>query len=820
MLPVSTELSLAARQLRRNPGFTALAAATLGVGIGAATAIFSLVHGVLLQPLPYQEPGRLYGLWHTAHGIGIPQVEQSHTTYTVYRDLSRSFEEIGLSEGPYSYNLTGIGEPTHVEVATVTASLFEVLGVPPLLGRTFSEAEDDPGAPSVAVLSYGFWRSRFGGASTVLGRTLELDGKPWEIIGVMPESFTYPGETTAIWIPHVIRPEDLGRISFSYEAVGRLKPEASVEAATAELNQLLKRSPEIYPGEMTAGILENAQMTAYLTPLIDDVVGNVGSVLWTLLGAVLVVLAIACANVANLLLVHSEGRKRELALRSALGASRISVLQHFLAESFLLATLGGILGIAIAHAALRGLVASSPASIPRLDEVGLHSMVLLFAAGLSLLSGLAAGLIPAVRYRGAHLIGAIQEGSLRASAGRETHRARSALAALQIALALVLLIASGLMVRSYWELRRVQPGFETDGILTVRLSLTDAAYPDAEDSARFYDRLLESLRALPGVEQVGAVSRLPMEDRYPHNAIVLEDFPVAPGEVPPVIASNWATPGYFETIGIPLLEGRTFESRDHEERTGAAVVSEGFAERFWPGASALGKRILPGLPGEDPYWYTVVGVVGDVRIEALEIPPEPTVYFAVIGQGGEWGNWNMQTMTVILRASTPPLALASLVRDRVRALDPNLPLVRTLTGEEILSKATARTSYTMMLIAIAAGVALFLGVIGIYGVISYVVKQRTREIGVRMALGAEAGAVRRMVIRQGLRMTLAGVVLGIAAAAFATRLMSSVLFGVESLDPWTFVIVPLLLLAVATLASYVPARRAASLSPVESLRYR
>jgi predicted permease len=310
-----------------------------------------------------------------------------------------------------------------------------------------------------------------------------------------------------------------------------------------------------------------------------------------------------------------------------------------------------------------------------------------------------------------------------------------------------------------------------------------------------------------------------MEDRYPHNAIVVEDFPVHPGEVPPVIATNWATPGYFETIGIPLLEGRTFEGRDHEARTGAAVVSESFSERFWPTGSALGKRILPGLPGEDTPWYTVVGVVGDVRLEALEIPPEPAVYFAVIGAGGEY-DWNQQTMTLVLRATTPPAALASLVRDRVWALDPNLPLVRTLTGEEILSKATARTSYTMMLIAIAAGVALFLGLIGIYGVISYVVNQRTREIGVRMALGASGRAVRRMVVRQGLRMTIAGVVLGIAAAAFATRLMSAVLFGVESLDPWTFVSVPLFLLAAATLASYVPARRAASLSPVESLRYR
>jgi len=819
VLPIRFEFSLFGRRFLRNPAFTAVAIVTLALGIGASTAIFSLVHGVLLEPLPYPRSEQLYGLWHSAPGIGILEVEQSNTTYTVYRNFSQSFQEIGLSEGPYSRNLTGIGEPVHVDVAGATASLFEVLDVAPVLGRTFSEEEDDPGAPQVALLSHTFWRGRLGGAPDVLGRIVELDGTPWEIVGVMPEGFTYPGETTSIWVPYVIEPEDLGQVSFSYEAVGRLKPDVTVEAATQELNQLLKRAPEIYPGEMTAGILESAQMSAYLTPMLEDVVGDVGAVLWTLLGAVMVVLLIACANVANLFLVRAEGRRRELALRTALGASRAAALQHFLTESLLLSTLGGILGVAMAYAILRGLVALSPDTIPRLDEVRLHPAVLLFAAAVSLLSGLLFGIIPVVRYRRPNLLGAINEGSLRASAGRETHRARSALVVAQIGLALVLLIGSGLMARSFWELRHVHPGFESAGILTVRLSLTDAAYPEPQDSAAFYQRLTESLEALPGVERASAVSRLPMADRHPHNGVVLEDYPVKADEVPPIIATNWATPGYFETFGIPLLEGRTFERRDHEEKTGAVVVSRSFAEQFWPHGSALGKRLLPGLPGNESPWYTIVGVVGDVLEEGLEHTPKPMMYHAVMGQGGDYGDWNIQTMTLILRTKVPPETLAAAVRDRVWALDPNLPLIRTLTGEELLSEATARTSYTMILIGIAAGVALFLGLIGIYGVISYIVNQRTREIGVRMALGADRGDVSRMVVRQGLRMTVAGVALGIPAAVFATRLMSSLLYGVESVDPWTFACVPLFLLTIATLASYLPARRAASVSPVESLRY-
>lgn len=819
MLPIGKELGVIGRKLLRSAGFTAIAVLTLALGIGANTALFSVVHGVLLKPLPFQNADELYGLWHTAHGIGIPQVEQSNTTYTVYRDLSQSFEEIGLTQSDFSMNLTEVGEPVRVSVATATASLFEVLGVPAHLGRTFAEEEDDPGQPQVAILSFGLWRGRFGGEANILGRTLRLNGTPWEVVGVMPEGFTYPGESTELWIPHVIEPDELGRANFSYDAVGRLKPGVTVESANTELAVLLRRMPEIYPGEITAGLLESAQITPYITPLLKDVVGDVSQVLWILLGTVSFVLLIACANVANLFLVRAEGRQRELALRTALGASRGDVLQYFLTESVLLATLGGIAGTGLAYLGLRGLIAMSPDNIPRLGEVGLHPQVLLFTAMVSLLSGFVFGIIPVLRYRRPNILSAINEGSLRSSSGRETHRARNGLVVVQVALALVLLIGSGLMARSFWELRNVQPGFEKDGLLTLRLSLPRAEYPEPTDAARFYERLMEELATLPGVERVGAISNLPMTDRQSNNGVVLEDLPLQPDDVPPVVRTNWAAPGYFETMGIPLHEGRTFEPRDHQQRTGAAIVSANFAKQFWPHGSAIGKRLMPGLPDQEPQWFTIVGVVGDVRDDGLSQDPPTMIYYPVVGIGGEYGDWTIRTMSVAMRGDIEPTTIIGAARKVLWDLDASLPVIGIRTGDAIVSQSMARTSYTMILLGIASGVALLLGAVGIYGVISYIVSQRTRELGIRLALGAQRGEVSRMVIRQGLGLALIGVSLGVVLALFATRLMSALLFGVSGTDPLTFVGLSLFLVGIAIAASYLPARRAARVNPVEALRY-
>jgi putative ABC transport system permease protein len=813
------DMKLVWRKLLRTPGFSIVAIFTLALGIGANTAIFSIVQSVLLKPLPYPEPERLYGLWHRAPGVGFPQVQQSDTTYTVYHDLSQSFDEVGLSEGPYSMNLTGVGEPAQVDVAEATASLFPTLGVRPLLGRTFDEAEDDPGAPQVAILGYAFWRSRFGGNPGIVGRTIQLNATPWQVIGVMKDGFTYPGETTAIWIPHVIDPKDLGKVNFSQEGIGRLKAGVSVEAADEELDRLLHRIPDIYPGELTEAILEHAQLSAYVSPLKEDVVGDVSRVLWILLGTVSVVLLIACANVANLFLVRAEGRQRELGLRVALGANRLDLVRHFLTESLVLSTLAGILGLGIAFAALKALLAMSPESIPRIGEVGIHTPVVVFAAAVSVLAGLVFGLIPVVRYRRPNLVRAIQEGSLRASSGRQTHVVRSALVVTQVALALVLLVGSGLMARSFWSLRNVNPGWTAGDLLTVRLSLPQASYATPDDAARFYSRLMDELRALPGVSRVGAIRNFPMGGSDSNDGMALEDFPVREGELPPVVRTNWAASGYFEAMGIPLEEGRTFERRDHEERTGAVVISRGLAETFWPGKSPLGKRLTPGLPRKINHWYTIVGVVGDVHDDGLEKPVNPMIYYPVVGFGEENDDWAVRGMTLCLRSTVSPATLSKSVRDTVWSLDPNLPLISIRTGNELLSRSLARTSYTMMLLAIAAGVALFLGSIGIYGVISYIVGQRTREIGVRIALGAARSDVSRMVVRQGLVMTLLGVAIGTLGALAATRLMAAILYGVDSTDPVTFASVGLFLTAVATLATYLPARRAAAIEPIRALRY-
>ena len=820
MIPISKQLSLVWRKLSRSPGFSAVAVLTLALGIGANTAIFSVVHAVLLKPLPFERPEELYGLWHTGHGIGIPQVEQSNTTYTVYHDLSESFSNIGLYQEGFSMSLTGVGEPVRVEAASTTASLFDVLGVRARVGRTFSEDEDDFGAPDVVLMSYELWRGRFGGDPGILGRRLILNGRPWEIIGVMPPEIDFPRASTELWIPHVIAPEDLGKADFSYDAIGRLKPGVSVEAAEDELRRLLPQMPELYPGELTAGLLESAQLEPFLSPLLVDVVGDVSQVLWILLGTVSFVLLIACANVANLFLVRAESRQRELALRTALGASRGDVVQFFLTESLALAALGGVVGVGLASLGLRALIALSPDNIPRLSEVGLHPTVLAFTACVSLLAGLFFGLIPVLRYRRPNLVSAINEGTMRTSAGRDTNWIRSGLVVAQVALALVLLVGSGLMARSFFELGRVHPGFEPESLLTMRLSLPRAAYPEPRDAARFYQSLVTELESLPGLASVGAVSNFPMTDSQSNNGTLLEDFPLQPDEIPPIVRTNQALPGYFETLGIPLLEGRTFERRDHEGPMGVVVVSEAFANEYWPGESALGRRVTRGLPTfADVDWYTIVGVVGDVRDDGLSQEAPTMIYFPVVGLGGEFGNWTVRRMTVALRAGNDPMGLAAAARDKVWALDANLPIVRLRTGASIVSESTARTSYTMILLGIAASVALLLGAIGIYGVISYIVSQRTREIGVRMALGAARADVSRMVVSQGMKLALVGVALGVVGALAATRLMTSLLYGVSASDPATFLATALFLLTVTAIASYVPARRAAGLSPVQALHY-
>ena len=803
------------RGLRHSPGFLLVAVITLGVGIGANAAIFSVVDAVVIRPLPYPEPDRLVGVWNDAPGINFRHFEQSTGSYALYRRENRVLTDLGIySEG--SVTLTGRQSPERLGATAATGSLFSVLRVPPAHGRTIQEADEKPGAEEVAVLSDHLWRSRFGGDLKALGTTLRIDGVEHRIVGVMPPEFRFPSPETELWMAMTINPAKLEAGNFNYPGVGRLRPGVSTERAAKELSGLVKRIPEVYSdGVINRGMLEHAKFTVLVDPLRDNVVGNVERVLWVLLGSVACILLIACANVANLFLVRAEGRQREVAVRTALGATRGDVTRLFLGESLTLALLGGALGLALAWAGVRLLVSLRPEGIPRLEEIAVGGRVLLFSFLLSVLAGLLCGGLAALRYGHPALVPALKEGGRGGTGGRERHRARNALVVAQVALALVLLIGSGLMVKSFWRLRSVDPGFDPRGILALRLDLPEAVYPTTAATLGFVRQLLDRVGALPGVVGVATVDPLPLSGGDSTSAYSMEDFPVPPDEVPPLLGTRFVSPGYFQTMGIPVIEGRAFDRLDLSRRE--VVVSRSLAERFWKGKSPIGKRLTGGMTS-DPLWYTITGVVGDVHNRGLEEKPVECIYFPMVRFDPK-EEWAPRSFFVVVKGRVDPTALVAPVRGVIRELDPNLPLSRVGPMREMVAHSMARTSFTMLLLVIAALVALLLGAVGIYGVISYVVGQRKREIGVRMALGAQKRDISRMVLREGLTVTLTGVAIGLAFALAVTRLMIALLYGVTPTDPATFVAVPLLLAAVSLFASWMPARRAAAVDPQEAIRY-
>ena len=810
-----------ARGLVRSPAFTALAVLTLAVGIGATTAVFSLVNAILLRPLPFPEPERLVGVWHSAPGLDIEQFEHSLGTYVLYKRHARSLQGIGLYDAG-SASLTDGASPERVTSAGATASLFSVLRATPARGRVFVEGDEHPGAEPIVILSDALWRRRFGGDPAVVGKSLRVDGVARQVVGVMPPSFRFPEPDTELWLPVTIDEANLGIGNFNWYGIARLAPGATPETAQRELAAIVRRMPEEFPSDdITAGMMEHARFTTLVHPQRDDVVGEIQQVLWVLLGAVGVILLIACANVANLFLVRAEARQREVAVRTALGASRGAIARTFLGETTLLALAGGLLGLLLAGAGLRALLALGPEGIPRLEEVGIDLSVLGFTLLISLLAALLCGGFAALRYGTPELVPALKEGGRGGSPGRERHRARNLLVVAQMALALVLLVCSGLMVRSFWRLRHVDPGLEPQGVLTVRLALPETEYPDEAANARFATALLERVRALPAVVEAGTVTLLPLTGGGSNSAHTFEDFPLPPDAVPPIIAVRFATPEYFQTMGIPLLAGRTFSPVDPARPTNEIVVSAALAERFWPGKSALGRRIVQGLKQKENEWSTIVGVVGSVRDEGLQEKPFEAIYYPLrrIIPIGEEAEWVPRNFTLVVKVEGEPMDAAAAVREAVWGLDRNLPLAQVRTMEEVLERSTARTSFTMLLLLVAAAMAVLLGAVGNYGVISYVVSQRTREIGVRMALGAARGDVAGLVLRQGLWMALGGVAIGLVGAFALTRLLRALLFEVSPTDPATFGAVSVVLVAVALLASYLPARRAASVDPLEAIRY-
>jgi len=808
------DLRMAVRSMARRPFFTAMAGVTLALGIGANTAIFSVVDGVLLDPLPFPESDRLVSANHAAPGLNLPMVPHSEAMYLHYQANLHTLESFTVFAGG-AVNLVAENDPQRINGARVTETFFDVMGVHPFLGRGFAPGEDRKGAEPVVVLGYGLWQQSYGGDREVVGRVVELDGVQRRVVGVMPESFQFP-EQAEVWIPMPIDEADPGIGNLGLIGVGRLAPGATLAGAQAEMQDLLLQFADAHPEELGRPVLEQAGMAADVRPLKDLYVEDVQQALWILLGTVGFVLLIACANVANLFLVRAEARSREQALRTAMGASRGDMVRQYLTESMTLALGGGVLGLGLAYFGVKGLLAMAPVAIPRAAEIGIDGSVLLFTAAISLGSGFLFGLFPVLGYARRDLSAVLREGGRSSTSGRERHRVRSVLVVAQVGLALMLLVGSGLMARSFLEMRRIDPGFESENRLTFRVSLPEAEYPDAQTVGTFHRSLQERMAAIPGVRSAGLITAVPLEESKNASPMEAEDRPIPEGELGPLVDRRSVSPGYFQAMGIQLVEGRELTWEDRGDGVRSVVVSEALARTFWPGdASVVGRHIRN--QGEDTPSWEIVGVARDVRFETLAEEPAPLIYVPLV-DGTPEQLFPARSVAVVLDVGADPLGYVSVARSALRELAPRLPLVNPRTVASIEADAMSATSFTVVLLGIASGIALILGTVGIYGVISYVVSRRTQEIGVRMALGAPGRLVLREVVGQGVALAGWGIALGLAGAWGVSRVLSSLLFGVSATDPLTYIGTALALLAVASLASWIPARRAARVDPVEALR--
>jgi putative ABC transport system permease protein len=796
------DLRYAARLFSKQPAFAAAAVVTLALGIGATTAIFSVVYGVLLKPLPFPESGNLVSLMHSAPGLNLAAVNHGPATYLTYRDNQQTFEAIGAWESD-EVSITGRGEPEQVEALTVAATTLPVLRVQPRLGRLFDGQDDAPGAPPRALLSHGYWQRRFGGTSAVLGQALEIDGRLAEVIGVLPSSFKFLDSNADVLLPMQLDEANAPRgIMFDFQALARLKPGVTLAQADADVARMIRLLPPAF------AVLE---LQPRVRPLAADVIGNVGQVLWILLAAVGAVLLIACANVANLFLVRAEGRHQEFAMRAALGASANRIARALLAESLLLALAGGAVGILLAQGAIGLLRRLAPIELPRVDEIGIDWAVLLFTIGLAILSGLLFGVMPLLKF-GRPDAAALKEGGRSSSAAPGRHRLRNTLVVAEIALALTLMIVSGLMMRTFVAMRQVEPGFtQPEQVQTFRVAIPERLISDATQFARTHESLTQRLTRVAGVASVGLSSSITMDGEDNTNPLYVEDAALPEGQLPPLRRFKSVGPGYFETIGNRLVAGRPISWTDIYQRHPVVMISENLARQYWQEPSrALGRRVR----GPSPDWHEIVGVVANAHDDGLNQPATAMVYWPMLDD-----TYPRRTMAYAVRSSRA--GTAAFVRELQQAVwsvNASLPLAAVQTLEEIRARSMAQTSFAVVMLAIGAAVALLLGVTGIFGVIAHVAAQRTREIGIRMALGAQIGDVRRLFLRQGLRLTALGLGLGIAAALVTTRVMAGLLFGVTPIDPLTYAAVSAALGVVAMLAAYLPARRAARVDPVVALR--
>jgi predicted permease len=823
MAMFNDQLRQVLRRLSRAPLFTAITLMTLAVGVGANTVIFSVVEGVLLKPLPYPHPEQLIGVWHTAPGIGMKELNMSPSIYFIDREQNTTLQDIGVYDGD-SLNVTGAGEPEHVQGLDVTDGTLPILGVTPALGRLFTRRDDSPGAPQTILLSYGYWQRKFGGATSVIGRSITVDGKPREVIGVLPKGFHFlDWQDAALILPFQWDRSKTKLGNFSEEAIARLKPGVTMAQASADTARLLPVVQRTFPAPegFSASLFEKARISPNLRPLKQDVVGDVGNVLWVLMGSIVLVLLVACANVANLVLVRVEGRRQELAIRSALGAGRERIAGELMFESFTLGVAGSLIGLALAYGALRVLVAVAPTGLPRIHEIGINLPVLLFAIGLALLTSLLIGLIPVAKYAGASANSGLREGGRALSQSRERHRARKTLVVVQVALALVLLICSGLMIRTFRALMHVSPGFaQPDTLQTFRFSIPGTQIPDTEPErvVRMHESILDKLAAVPGVSSVGLSTSVPLDGHDSNDVLYAQDHVYGEGELPPIRRFKFVSPGFLATLGTRLLAGRDLTWTDTYQKRPVAIISENFARQYWHDANgALGKRIRVASTDD---WREIVGVVEDTHDDGVDKAAPTSVYWPLMMSQFEGEKQNVQrSLTYVMRSPRAgSRAFMNEVQEKVWSINPEVPLADVTTVGLLYTKSMARTSFALVMLSVAGSLALLLGVIGIYGVISYSVSQRTREIGIRMALGAQRQALTAMFVRQGLWLTGIGAACGLAMAFVTMRLMSSLLFNVSPVDPITYVTITAGVVATAYFACYLPSRRASTVDPVDALR--
>jgi putative ABC transport system permease protein len=808
------DVRLAVRSLARAKTMASTVVATLAISIGATVAIFSVVNGVLLKPLPYPEPEQLVSL---SHSLAGEPVGSADFLYVTYAEQSRVFRESGVWAARAA-TITGHGDPEQVPAAGVSVEVLPLLGIAPARGRLFQAADYQADAPPTAILTYGYWQSRFGGDERVVGQTLMIDSLAHQIVGILPREFRFLDVSADLFRPVQINRNQIVQGNFSYNAIARLKEGVSLDQARTDMARMIQIAIDSFPtpGGITREQIRQRGLTPSPKLLKETVIGNVGDTLWILMGAVGVVLLIACANVTNLFLVRSESRQRELAVRSALGASRLRLATGLFTEAMILSTVGGLLGFAAAYGGLRFLLQSAPATLPRIAEISLDGDVVTFAALVTLGTAILFGLTPALRHASPRPI--LATGGRTMSTGREGRCLRATLVIAQVGLALVLLIASGLMLRTYRSLLQVDPGFQSP----ETLQLAHIAFPRGPDfnvvqAAQSLRQMVEATEAIPGVTSAAFAISGPLEGGGVTSTLFTEGFEKE-GQLPPVRIVKFATPKYFRTVGVPLLAGRDLEWVDHFDGRNVAIASESLAKEVWGSPqAALGKRVRTNP--SDP-WREIVGVAGDVRETGISQPITPAVYFPVLMRSF-WSNkelfWGLGALIVrSSRAGTE--GLLQDVQRAVWSVNSGIPLATPTTAGELYRRSMARTSFAMVLISVAGLMALFLGIVGIYGVIAYTVEQRRREVGIRVALGASTQGVRWLFVRQALALVATGTSFGLAGAFGLTRLMDSLLYGVRALDPVTFLLVPTLLAGIAAVASYLPARRVLRMGPAQTLR--